>query len=163
MTAEIRKYHDVDRAGLIASITGLQAYISSLDDLKRERLPADFDADRYVQKLLEKVKAHHGVICLADDGGKLIGCIAGIIPENTQDDDLEAYPSKDGRILELYVQSGHRSQMIGLRLMQAMEQYFKDAGCVGCHVDCFVPNVDAHKFYLKLGYIDRMTALLKLF
>lgn len=163
MTAEIRKYRDADRADLIASITGLQAYIASLDDLKRARQPTDFDADRYVQRLLEKVKAHQGAIYLADDGGKLIGCIAGIIPENTEDDDLEAYPSKDGRIVELYVQSGHRSQKIGLRLMQAMEEYFKDAGCVGCHVDCFVPNVDAHTFYLKLGYVDRMTALLKLF
>ncbi len=162
MTVEIRKYHDVDHADLVACIKELQAHITSLDDLRRSRQPADFDADQYVRRLLKKVKAHQGVIYLADNGNKLIGCIAGIIPENTEDDDLEVYPSKDGKILELYVQSGHRGQKIGLGLMQMMERYFKDAGCIGCHVDCFVPNVDAHKFYLKLGYIDRTTMLLKL-
>lgn len=147
----------------MASLGELQQYIASLDELKRTRLSADFDGEAYVSRLLEKVQEQQGTIYLADNGGRIVGCVAGIISERNKDDALEAYPSKDGRILELYVQSGHRGQKIGVRLMQAVEQYFREHGCVGCHVDCFAPNVDAHKFYVSLGYVDRLISLLKLF
>lgn len=162
MAVEIREYCNADQTALVACMKELQAYIASLDDLKRTRIPTDFDEERYVQKLLKKMSERNGMIYLADNGGKIAGCIAGIIPKDTEDNDLEGYPSKDGKILELYVHPGHRGQKIGLRLMQTMEQYFKTAGCIGCHVDCFAPNVDAHKFYLKVGYVDRLTTLLKI-
>lgn len=162
MAAEIRQYRDTDRAALVATLRELQLYICSLDELKRTRQSADFDGEAYVCRLLEKVQGQ-GVIYLADDEGKIVGCVAGVISERNEDDLLEAYPSKDGRILEPYVQSGHRGQKIGVRLMQAIEQYFRDHGCIGCHVDCFAPNIDAHKFYVSLGYVDRLISLLKLF
>lgn len=163
MAANIRQYRETDREALVACLGELQQYIASLDELKRVRLSADFDGEAYVSRLLEKVQERQGAIYLADDGGRIVGCIAGIIPETTKDDALEGYPSKDGKILELYVQPAYRGQKIGQSLMQAMEQYFQKNGCIGCHVDCFAPNVNAHEFYLSLGYVDRLIALLKIF
>jgi len=162
MPTEIRQYRDTDESALVECIKELQAYVASLDDLQRIRLPADFDGDRYVQRLLEKVIAQNGVIYLADDGGKVVGCIAGAISQRTEDDDLDGYPTKDGKILELHVKLGQRGQHIGLRLMQALEQHFRAAGCIGCTVDCFAPNVDAHDFYHNVGYADRDITLLKI-
>jgi GNAT superfamily N-acetyltransferase len=59
-------------------------------------------------------------------------------------------------------QKAERGQKIGVRLMQTIEQHFRDRGCIGCHVDCFAPNVDVHEFYRSLGYDDRLISLLKL-
>jgi ribosomal protein S18 acetylase RimI-like enzyme len=162
MSVEIRPYWDADQPALVERISELQAYIASLDDLNRSRASADFDAERYVRRLLEKVSQQAGAIYLADDAGAIVGCIAGTIPENTDDDILETYPSKDGRILELHVQHGRRGQRLGLRLVQQIEKYFREHGCVGCHVDSFSPNAEAHAFYRKVGYTDRMTTLLKI-
>lgn len=110
-----------------------------------------------------RCKDNKGAIYLEDDNGSIAGCIAGIIPALTEDDILEGYPSRDGKILELYVQPNYRGQQVGFGLMRAMEQYFQQAGCKGCHVDCFAPNVAAHTFYRKLGYVDRLTTLLRVF
>src|ERR1700722_18079049 len=131
MSVEIRPYRQADQPALVERIQELQAYIASLDDLNRSRRSADFDAERYVRRLLEKVSQQAGVIYLADDEGAIVGCIAGTIPENTEDDLLEAYPSKDGRVLELHVQQGRRGQSVGLRLMQQIEKYCREQGCVG--------------------------------
>jgi ribosomal protein S18 acetylase RimI-like enzyme len=163
MPVEIRQFRDADKPALVERIKELQAYIASLDELDRTRRSGDFDAEWYVQRLLDKVSKHDGVIYVADDGGAIVGCIAGTIPENTEDDDLEIYPSKDGNILELHVQHGYRGQRLGLRLMQEIERYFREYGCAGCHVDCFAPNAEAHGFYHKVGYTDRLTTLLKIF
>ncbi|MBI3619231.1 GNAT family N-acetyltransferase [Candidatus Peregrinibacteria bacterium] len=162
MAVKIRQYREADKAALVACLSELQQHIASLDPLRRIRFAEDYNGEAYVQRLLEKIQSKNGTMYLADDNEKIVGCIAGIIPGNAVDDDLEAYPSKDGKILELYVHPSYRRKQVGLGLMCAIEQYFQEAGCKGCHVDCFAPNLGAHEFYIKLGYIDRVTTLLKI-
>lgn len=159
----IREYREEDRQALLRNIQELQEHIACLDPLKRHRKGETFDTEAYVERLFEKIQQASGILYLAVDGGKVVGLVAGIVPKHTNDDLLEIFPHKDGRIVELYVHPSQRGKKIGVALMEKVEEYLKDQGCVGCHVDCFAPNTPALGFYHKCGYTDRLVTLFKLF
>ena len=162
MEAVIREYRPSDRESIKSCIKELQKYVSDLDTLKRTRdLPA-FNGDAYIDCTLKRVEKCSGNIFVAEEDGRIAGCIVGISAEQNEIDSLESYPSKSGSILELIVTSEHRKSGLGTRLMQAMEEYFRTQGCTCAFVDCFAPNISAHEFYVRAGYIDRMHLMLKL-
>jgi len=158
----IRAYRPSDRQGLQSCIEELQSYIAILDPLKRSRSDNTFASAAYVRYTLAQVRKSNGKIFVAEADNQIIGCIVGIIPEHTELDELEGYPTKDGYILELIVRTEHRKSGIGMELMKTMEKYFSARECTGVLVDCFAPNTKAHDFYRKAGYTDRMQRMLKL-
>jgi ribosomal protein S18 acetylase RimI-like enzyme len=160
MSIQIRTYEEKDRTALIYCIGQLQDHIASLDPLHRIRPLKDFDCDAYLKRTFEEVKKHNGIIYLAEDENEIVGCVVGIILQ-PDSENLEGFPSVDGKILELIILSEHRGKRIGALLMQRMEEYFSSHDCSVIKVDCFGPNKDAHAFYEKLGYTDRDYTLIK--
>lgn len=141
----------------------LMTYLSSIDPLGRIRQSKDFDSLAYVTHLCEQIEKDDGIVYMAENNGKTVGCIAGCLVTRAPVDHLEVYPleKKDGKILELVVSSDVRGRGIGGLLMEKMEQYFLTKECGAIQVECFGPNAHAHAFYERHGYADRLHLLIK--
>jgi ribosomal protein S18 acetylase RimI-like enzyme len=160
MSVKFKRYQKSDLENLVQCMEDLQDFVIGMDPLNRlRRLPAY--GRKYTDNLLRKVSKHHGAIFLAYDQEKIVGCIAGIIEEQTKDDVLGCVPTKSGRILELFVSDGYRGLGTGKELMRQMENHFKQNGCDIVRVEVFEPNKTAHKFYRKQDYSDRVIDMVK--
>jgi len=120
----------------------------------------EYGAD-YTRRILETVRKNQGAVYIAERQGEAIGLIAGIIAQQSKEELLECVLSKDGVVLELFVDARHRRQKVGTALMRRMEAYFRKKGCNASRVEVFEPNVKAHKLYGKLGYVDRVIFMTK--
>ncbi|MCL2570250.1 MAG: GNAT family N-acetyltransferase [Firmicutes bacterium] len=76
----------------------------------------------------------------AYDKEKLIGGISGRIMKGSW-----------VRVDSFYVDPTHRGNDIGTKLMQKVEEYAVEIGCIG--VTFFTLSFEAHGFYEKLGYV----------
>ncbi len=161
MNFKIREYTPPDEKVLQQFMEKLQDHIIALDSLRRNRRLPGY-GEMYVGKLLKIVSEKNGLILFAADGEAIIGCIAGIIEPETEDDLLERVPTTCGRVKELFVLENYRSQKVGKLLMGAMEDYFRARKCTVMMLEVFQPNQKAHSFYLHQGFEDRMIDMIKL-
>ena len=136
-------------------LTELEEYIVSID---KDNL--DIVHPEYHEKMalvdLKEVKYNSGRCYLAVEKNKAIGLIMGIIPDYSKYDYLDYKCPKRGIITELIVTSKIRSNGIGKKLMDKMENYFRDNNCEYVLVDVFAYNENAINFYEKTGYHTRM-------
>jgi GNAT superfamily N-acetyltransferase len=58
------------------------------------------------------------------------------------------------RITALVIAEGARGQGIGRQLVAAIEDIARASGCVRVEVTSQARRIDAHEFYLRLGYTD---------
>lgn len=160
MDITFREYQETDRAGVIHCVGTLQDYVAKLDPLHRIRTLKDFDVDTYITQSFEKIQKEGGAVFVAEEEGQIIGCVIGMI-DRVGPDNIERYPSVNGRINELVVLPEYRGQSVGNELMTLIEQYFSSKNCDVITLDCFAPNEDAYKFYKKLDYTDRVYLMMK--
>lgn len=160
MDTTIRKYKSSDRKELKKCLEGLCDYLIPLDPLKKIRRLPEW-ATLYSRSLLEKIKRNDGVIYVAQYNNKIIGIVAGIILKQSKLDQLDFSVTKSGRVLELFIEEKYRNKQIGKKLMDKIEQYFRNAHCDIIRIEVFEPNIGAHRFYKKLGYMDRVIDLIK--
>ena len=86
-------------------------------------------------------------IYVAEEDEKIVGFITGeILPKK------EWYTVQLGTINNLYVLEDYRHKGIGKQLMQTMINGFKEKGIETFELYAFSNNVDALKFYEKLGF-----------
>lgn len=156
---QITPYKD-NKVSLISFLEALQDHIIQVDPLKRFIRHPDY-GERYADELIDQVAKQNGMIYFAENEGKAVGMIIGIIEELSERDLLECKHSKIGTILQLYVTEEYRKQSVGSLLMDKMESYFTDQGCDVIYVGILEPNKHAHKFYKKKGYEDRVIELMK--
>lgn len=156
----VQMFSSADRPSVVQLMCELQEHIAAIDPLQRIRVIDDFDAERYVEHLLERTK-ENGQMLLARDEGVVVGFIAGTIPGEDPDDVLDHYPAKEGNIVEMVVSQKHRGQGVGRMLMEKMEEYFREKNCEYIRVGCLAPNTGSHAFYEKCGFADRYIEMLK--
>jgi GNAT superfamily N-acetyltransferase len=154
MKIAIREYRGSDRTVLVRLMEELQDYLVSIDDLKRERRVPEY-GESYTERTLQNVAKNNGIIYVAENRGRIVGLVVGIMPEQTKEELLEHVPFKRGVVLELIVDEGYREKGVGTMLMKKIEEYFKKNGCSVSGVDVFFPNKDAYRLYSKLGYRER--------
>ena len=160
MQVVIRKFQPADKAKLIGLMEILQDFLIDIDPHHRlRRLPTYGEV--YTKSLLKKVREASGIIYLAKEGKDVVGCIAGVVEIQREEEVVGEYHSVTGRILELVIKEKYRGQGIGLKLMEKMEAYFRINGCDIVRVECFVPNTGAYTFYTQLHYHDRMIDMVK--
>ncbi|MFA5303674.1 MAG: GNAT family N-acetyltransferase [Candidatus Nanoarchaeia archaeon] len=160
MSILFKKYEESDFNNFVKCMEGLQDYIIGLDSLRILRKSENY-GKAYTQNIIKKISKHEGIIILAYEQKKIVGCIAGIIEKQTKDDLLECIPMKDGRVLELFVSNEIRNKGIGKKLMKKVEDYFKRKKCDAIRIEVFEPNLLARKFYEKIGYAERIIDLIK--
>lgn len=145
MEIVVREYSDTDEVNILECIAQLQDFVGLTDPLERIRTGKYFDASAYIQKTINEYKSGKGIIFIAEQSGKFVGCVTGIIHAITQDN-LERYSTKDGIINELYILPECRGKGIGAALIQKIEEYFWTKDCSVIKIDCFTFNKDAYSF-----------------
>lgn len=155
----IREYDAKDRKNLIALVENFQDYLVGIDPLHRLRRERAY-GKYYTQKMLNEVRKD-GKLFVAEDSGKLVGFIAGVVQKQPKSDLLQTVPTRPGRITELYLESAYRGKGQGALLMEKIEEWLKSKGCDILLVEVFDPNKGAHSFYHKRGYADRSIDLIK--
>ncbi len=155
----IREYTEKDFETLVGFELALQQHIADLDQLKR--IFADrANQEIYVRNLL-KTADKSGAIFIAEINNAPVGVIVGTVKEQDEEEKLWTISSRIGRVEELYVAPEVRSHGVGDVLMSKIEELFKSRGCTVIQLGVFAPNVRAKEFYLKHGFVERYTDMLK--
>lgn len=154
----IREFQANDRKDLDEMQFELQKYFSEIDQT-HESLPykATSDAHLYMQKMLDDAKNMNGKVLVAEEKGKVIGFIQGVIIEHKYGDDkfydLSHNPSKEGWIGLLFVKPKYRGKSIGQELLNKMKVYFRSENCKSIRLLVLFDNKYAINVYKKNGFI----------
>lgn len=138
----------------------LEEYIISVDQDNLDLMSEDY-REKYAINDLKLINENNGKCYLYLENGKAVGLIMGIVTHYDALDYLDYKCPKKGDIIELIVSQNVRSNGIGKKLMQKMEQYFKSIGCEYIKVSVFAYNSNAINFYSKEGYHSRMIDMIK--
>lgn len=138
----------------------LEEYIISIDRDNLDRLHPDY-RNLMAIKDLNEVNENEGKCYLAIENNNVIGLIMGIISSYDKYDYLDYKCPKRGIITELVVSKNTRSNGIGTKLIQKLENYFKSKDCEYVLVDVFAYNDIGIQFYNKNGYHNRMYTSIK--
>lgn len=161
MTVHILPYTEKDRPFLEEGVRKLQNYVARIDIEKNLKSDEDFDATAYTTASIAMIREGNGSIFMAKNAtGAFLGFIMGLFYDKGPQEKLESYPSREGKILELYVEESQHGKGIGKKLLERMEQDLKTKGATAVRLECLHGN-PAHTFYQKLGYADRMITLYK--
>ena len=160
MNLIFRDYKEEDKQTLFDLIKKLGKFAQSLDSLQRvKNLPGFFEIS--LKETLENVEKYQGKIWFAEEEGKIVGYIIGANWTQSEMNKLEIGPHTLGEVVDLFIEEDYRRQGIGTKMLQMMEDYFKEKGCDSMWVQVFAPNEKAHNTYKKFGFIDREIGMLK--
>ncbi len=137
----------------------LQEYIASIDEEGYNVVGKDYK-EKYFLKIMQDYKQYEGKIFLAEDNGQIIGAIIGVL-NNYETDTYDFKAPKRGRVLDLIVKKEYRGRLVGQKLLEKMEQYFKSVGCKALILGVFGYNDKAINFYTKNGYTLRTMDIMK--
>ena len=157
---EIIEYDDKYLEDVKDLLVELEEYILSIDKDNLDLLHPDY-REKMALLDLEEVKNNDGKCYLAIEKNKVVGLIMGYVRSYDEYDYLDYRCPKSDEISELVVSNKIRSKGIGQKLINTMEEYFKNIGCEYVFVDVFSYNENGIKFYDKKGYHSRMNIMLK--
>lgn len=160
MRIKIKKYQKNNVKDFDRCMIQLQDFLVKIDPLQRLRRAANY-SPQYANNVINKVVKYDGVLFLAYDHQKIVGCIAAIIEKQSKKNLLELPPTKAGRILELFVWDEYRNLGLGKKLMAKAENYLRQKRCDVIRVEVFAPNKAAHNFYRQLNYQNRLIDMIK--
>ena len=138
----------------------LEEYIVSIDKDHLDQVHPEYH-EKMALVDLDEVNKNNGICYLAFENDKVIGLIMGMIPPYNEYDYLDYKCPKRGEITELIVTNKIRSNGIGQKLINKMEEYLKSVGCEYVIVDVFAYNEIGKKFYSKNDYHARMETMIK--
>jgi len=117
-------------------------------ELNRGSLGYDFPEDKTTQRLEVILSLESDRIYVAEYDGIVVGYIHGSRYECT-------YSESFKNILALAVDEKYRGKSIGRDLLTEIEEWAKEDNCTGVRLVSGMNRVNAHKFYLHCGYMDR--------
>lgn len=133
----------------------LQNYLIDIDDWHTQILKPEYRAN-YFKMDLEIVKKQQGKILLEINSDNIVeGLIIGVVSSKDEIDKLTNDCAKTGEILELIVKQNTRDNGIGRKLLETIENYFKEIDCKRINIEVFGPNKNGLNFYEKNNYIIR--------
>jgi ribosomal protein S18 acetylase RimI-like enzyme len=118
---------------------------SSSDPLLNLNWPLEKVGKEYFRK---KITQEKGICFVADDGGEVIGYVAGSITKEIP----EYRPILRAEIENIIVKSEHRSKGVGAELVKTFINWCRDNKVVKLHVEAYSPNKKAIEFYKKMGF-----------
>jgi ribosomal protein S18 acetylase RimI-like enzyme len=159
MEVKYREMEPSDRDQVIECLVDLVRVVAKRNPLRLDE-PAPGYGLSYFERMYQYVQRGAGVIIVAESEDKIIGCVVGIVLEQSVQDLLEYKKVKQGHIPDLYVKEGFRNMGIGKTLVDLAEKYLKKQGCTICSLSVLA-EYEAHELYLKLGYQDYHLEMLK--
>ncbi|MEM3824486.1 MAG: ribosomal protein S18-alanine N-acetyltransferase [Candidatus Bathyarchaeia archaeon] len=126
------------------SITIEDASIKQLDELYKIETEC-FEREAFSKQHIANLLTDYNCISLvAKVNNKIVGFVIGIIrPERS---------ALAGHILTIDVSPAYRRRGIAQRLLQKIEEIFKEKGVKSCRLEVREDNVAALRLYQKLGY-----------
>jgi GNAT superfamily N-acetyltransferase len=112
-----------------------EAFLVEQFFIERDRTDA-----AHVRSLMEK-----GMFLLAEEDAELVACV------------YTELKIERGYFGMLSVEPSRQGEGIGGRLVQAVEQYFRDAGCTFSELKIVNVRTDLHAMYTQWGYADAGT------
>ena len=159
----IREFQDSDESDLIQLFFEFGEYLKRCDEKAMNLLtvPDDY-GQKFYMKMITDAQNKNGKVYVLVDDQKIVGFVGGIIIEVGIDpDDFDCKSHRMGRITDLFLSEKYRGFGYGAKLMNTLENYFKEKGCYKINIEVFGPNVDSYNFYKKHGYSDRNIDLAK--
>lgn len=132
----------------------LQEHLIKIDDWNTQVMSKDYREDSYNIDM-QKVKEQSGKIYLAEQNDRIVGLVIGVVSKLDEIDIITNDCAKTGIVLELVISKDYQRSGIGKALLLKIEEYFKLIECQRVNIEVFGPNISAHNFYNKNGYIDR--------
>ena len=157
---EIIEYDDKYLDDVKDLLVELEEYIVSIDKDHLDQVHPEYH-EKMALVDLDEVNKNNGICYLAFENDKVIGLIMGMIPPYNEYDYLDYKCPKRGEITELIVTNKIRSNGIGQKLINKMEEYLKSVGCEYVIVDVFAYNEIGKKFYSKNDYHASMETMIK--
>ena len=157
---EIIEYDDKYLDDVKDLLVELEEYIVSIDKDHLDQVHPEYH-EKMALVDLDEVNKNNGICYLAFENDKVIGLIMGMIPPYNEYDYLDYKCPKRGEITELIVTNKIRSNGIGQKLINKMEEYLKSVGCEYVIVDVFAYNEIGKNFYNKKDYHTRMETMIK--
>ena len=133
----------------------LQNYLIDIDDWHTQVMVPEYK-EKYFELDMEKVKMQNGKIFLSIEDELVNGLIVGVVETVDEVDKLTNDCAKTGEVLELIVSKKNRGNGVGKILLNKMEEYFKNIGCIRTNIEVFGPNVSGLNFYEENGYVVKM-------
>lgn len=112
------------------------------------------DTEETVRSRFNAVLASGGRVLVAQSDGILLRLAA-------LDCARRLHRPPDGRLTALVVAADYRHGGIGRRLLEAAEVVFREWGCARAELSSGGSRVDAHRFYLREGYVETPKRFLK--
>ncbi|HMK81769.1 MAG TPA: GNAT family N-acetyltransferase [Xanthobacteraceae bacterium] len=149
----IRDFVASDREEVIALLLELQRYECQL-------VPDYAAPDRafgawYLDRLMEELRQHQGVMIVAIRASALCGFCAGFEEESPEERSRCFY------IAELAVAEVARDRGVGTRLIAAIEEIARARGYRTVEVGVLADNQRVHRLYRRLGFRDHAVKLRK--
>ena len=135
-------------------LTELQNYLIDIDDWHTQVMVPEYK-EKYFELDMEKVKMQNGKIFLSIEDELVNGLIVGVVETVDEVDKLTNDCVKTGEVLELIVSKKNRGNGVGKILLNKMEDYFKNIGCIRTNIEVFGSNVSGLNFYEENGYVVR--------
>jgi GNAT superfamily N-acetyltransferase len=103
--------------------------------------PRSWDEQRAVAALAEAVSSRSSSVFLAEEGGKVVGICTAYLELNSVRFGQRCW------VEDLAVHPDHRSEGIGGSLLDAAENWARQAGAIHLELDTGVARADAQRFY----------------
>lgn len=124
--------------------------------IREFRYPEDYEAARRLWQEMEKgvrvgpsdapeeiekkLQRDPDLFLVAEHNGRIIGTVIG------------GFDGRRGMIYHLAVAREHRGTGVGSRLMAEVESRLRAKGCLKCYLLVMAENVDAGRFYERIGW-----------
>lgn len=133
---------------LVTATTVRHATAADAQDIARliGQLGYPFEASDAPRRLANMTHAGRAVVLLAEHHGSVVGLVTSHILSVINREHDVAW------LTTLVIDETVRGSGVGRILVQAVEQFARDAGCERLTVTTHVHRSDAHAFYEKLGF-----------
>ena len=162
----IRRFNSQDRDSVDRLMVRLQEHFAKVDT-SNESLPfKDLDsAHDYMQRMLNDSDSMGGVAYVAEEAGRIVGFVQGVIVSHHLGDDIvfdtTHLPRKDGWIGLLFVGPEQRGRGIGRQLMDKIKTHFESEGCDTLRLLVLSDNTHTIEIYKKYGFIEHEVEMVR--
>jgi len=148
---QIRKAIYSDKQELIRLIKAFETADEFLSE-EQHKIRAYKDIDGMAEETAEEYLSNPAwTVFVAEENGKLIGCVCGEIREKK----YRLY-NKEGYITGWYVEDAYKGRGIGKQLFTELVEALKEAGCTHLALDTHIENKKAVAIYEHLGFTKRL-------
>ena len=134
------------RAAVRADLPAILALLTD-DVLGRTRDTAEVDP-AYEKAFAEIEADPRNVLAVADDGGQVVGCL-----QVTYIPGLGRHGAQRAQVESVRVRADRRGQGLGEAFLRWVIEQARARGCALVQLTTDRSRVDAHRFYLRLGFV----------